>query len=78
MRVINITEAQTHFSKLIDAVISGEEIWIALAEKPVAKLIPICKKPQRRFGVMKGKIKISKDFDASLPGNIRSEFEIYP
>lgn len=75
MRIVNIHEAKTHFSKLIDAVIHGSEILIAMAGKPVAKLGPIRAKPQRKFGVLKGKIKISKDFDAPLSDEILAEFE---
>lgn len=76
MKIINIHEAKTHFSKLVDAVIHGKEIVIALAGKPVAKLVPIRKKPKRRFGAMKGKIKIAKDFDAPLPDEFLAEFEV--
>ena len=66
MRIVNIHDAKTHFSELVDAVIHGNEILIAMAGKPVAKLGPIDKKPLRKFGVLKGKIKISKDFDAAI------------
>lgn len=75
MRIVNMHEAKTHFSKLVDAVIHGKEILIAMAGKPVAKLGPINKKTERRFGVMKGKIKISKDFDAPLSNEILADFE---
>ena len=75
MRIFNIHEAKTHFSKLIDAVIHGHEILIAMAGKPVAKLGPINKKPKRRFGALKGKIKIAKDFDAPLPNEFLNAFE---
>ncbi len=75
MRIVNIHDAKTHFSKLVDAVIHGSEIIIALAGKPVAMLIPISKKTSRRFGVLKGKIKIAKDFDGALPDNFIEEFE---
>ena len=75
MRIVNIHEAKTHFSKLVDAVLHGHEILIAMAGKPVAKLGPISKKPQRKFGVLKGKIKISKDFDAPLPDEFIADFE---
>lgn len=75
MKIVNIHEAKTHFSKLVDAVIHGSEILIAMAGKPVAKLVPILKKPQRKFGVLKGKIKISKDFDAPLSDEILADFE---
>lgn len=73
MRVVNIYEAKTHFSKLVDAVIHGNEILIAMAGKPVAKLGPIGKR--RRLGVLKGKIKIARDFDASLPDELIADFE---
>ncbi len=75
MRIFNIHEAKTHFSKLIDAVLHGHEILIAMAGKPVAKLGPISKKPPIKFGVLKGKIKIAKDFDAPLPDEFLNDFE---
>lgn len=76
MRIVNIHEAKTHFSKLVDSVIHGNEILIAMAGKPVAKLSPIGKKPKRRFGVLKGKVKIAKDFDAPLPEDVLKDFEV--
>ena len=75
MRIVNIHEAKTHFSKLVEAVIQGNEIVIAMAGKPVAKLGPISKKPPRQFGVLKGKIKIAKDFDAPLSADVLEGFE---
>lgn len=75
MRIVNIYEAKTHFSKLINAVMQGNEILIAMAGKPVAKIGPIDKKPERRFGVLKGKIKIAKEFDEALPEDILADFE---
>lgn len=75
MRIVNIHEAKTHFSKLVDSVLHGNEILIAMAGKPVAKLGPIKKKAKRQFGVLKGKIKISKDFDGPLPDEFVAEFE---
>ena len=75
MRIVNIHEAKTHFSKLVDAVIHGNEILIAMAGKPVAKLGPIEKKPKRRAGVLKGKVKISKDFDEPLSDETLADFE---
>lgn len=75
MRTVNIHEAKTHFSKLVNSVLKGQEIVIAMAGRPVAKLGPIEKKPKRKRGVLKGKIKIAKDFDAPLPDDILNEFE---
>ena len=76
MTIINIHQAKTHFSKLVDAVMLGEEIIIAKAGKPAVKLVPIsAPKPQRKPGALKGKIKIAKDFDAPLPDDILDAFE---
>ena len=75
MRVVNIHEAKTHFSKLVDSVKIGNEIVIAMAGKPVARLCPIRKKIKRRLGCLKGKVKISKDFDTELPDEVIEGFE---
>lgn len=75
MNIVNMHEAKTHFSKIIDSVIHGKKIVIAMAGKPVARLVPISDRPERRFGVLKGKIKISKDFDDPLPDDLLQEFE---
>jgi len=72
MRIVDIQEAKRHFSKLVDIVIQGSEILIAIAGKPIAKLEPIGKS-QRRFGVLKGRIKISKDFDVPLTNIFEEE-----
>lgn len=76
MHVVNIHEAKTHFSKLVESAINGEETIIAKSGKPVAKLVPISlEKSKRRLGVLKGKIKIDDDFDAPLPDDTLSLFE---
>jgi len=54
MRTINVHEAKTHFSQLIDAALAGEEIIIARAGKPCIKLVPILESP-RKPGVLKNK-----------------------
>lgn len=74
MHIVNMHEAKTHFSKLVDSVRHGNEIIIAMAGKPVARLCPINKKAKRRLGCLKGKIKISKEFDDPLPDAILEEF----
>lgn len=73
MRIVNIHEAKTHFSKIVDSVIHGNEVIIAMAGKPVAKIGPITSKQERRFGVLKGKIRIARDFDEPLPDDYLSE-----
>ena len=76
MRIINIHDAKTQFSKLIDAVTQGEEIVIARAGKPVAMLVPMpAQKTARKPGAMKGKIKIATDFDSPLPDDLQAAFE---
>jgi prevent-host-death family protein len=65
MKVTNIHEAKTHFSKLVERAAAGEEIVIGKAGKPVARLVPYAAPgpPKRKPGGWKGKIWISPDFD---------------
>jgi prevent-host-death family protein len=75
MRIINIHEAKTHLSRLVEDAMGGEEITIAKAGKPIAKLGPIeAASSPRQFGILKGKIKISADFDSELPKDILDDF----
>ncbi|MES2114250.1 MAG: type II toxin-antitoxin system Phd/YefM family antitoxin [Pseudomonadota bacterium] len=76
MATVNIHEAKTQFSKLIEAVAQGEEIIIAKAGKPAARLVPVdTPPPVRRPGLMKGKLRIADDFDAPLPEELLAAFE---
>lgn len=73
---VNIHEAKTHLSKLLARVREGEEIIIAKAGSPVARLVPVVDRPARRLpGSAKGKVAIAPDFDAPLPEAIMQEFE---
>ena len=66
--VVNIHVAKTNFSRLIERVQAGEEITIARAGKPVARLSAIRERPSRRVpGLDKGKVVIHPDFDDPLP-----------
>ena len=69
MTVFNIHDAKTHFSKLIERVLSGEEVVIARAGKPVARILPFAADDTspRLPGIDKGKVIIKLDFDAPLP-----------
>ena len=68
MTSVNVHEAKTHFSKLLERVAAGEEIVIAKAGKPVARLSPFVEKPLKRpIGMDKGKIVIHDNFDDPLP-----------
>lgn len=76
MKTVNIHEAKTHLSRLIDQACEGKECIIAKAGKPVAKLSPFKPlKAVRRPGYLKGKIKIATDFDAPLPEELLRAFE---
>ena len=76
--MVNIHEAKTNLSSLVSQVEAGEEIVIARAGKPVARLVPVKpkgkKRPDRRPGFLKGKIWIGPDFDAPLPDDILAAF----
>ncbi len=76
MTTVNVHEAKTHFSRLLARVALGEEIIIAKANRPVAKLVPIAEAPvARQPGSAKGEIWIAPDFDAPLPDDIIADFE---
>lgn len=73
---VNIHEAKTHLSRLLERVVAGEEIIISKAGKPMAKLTPISKPQMDRVpGLDKGVIQIPDDFDAPLPEDIIEQFE---
>ena len=74
--MVNIHEAKTGFSKLLKRVALGEEIVIAKAGKPVARLVPFAAPVLvRKPGTAKGMITMSEDFDAPLPEVIQRAFE---
>ena len=76
MKTVNIHEAKTHFSRLVDEAAGGREIVVSKAGKPAARLVPLRKSPvPRRFGVLKGKIRIRADFMLPLPDDIVDLFE---
>lgn len=52
---INATDAKAHFSELLDRAAGGEEIVVARAGKPVARIMPLADPPKRPFGLMKGR-----------------------
>ena len=74
--IVNIHQAKTNLSRLVEEVALGGEIIIAKAGKPVAKLTPLApKKKPIRFDLLKGKVKIARDFNAPLPTEIIRAFE---
>jgi prevent-host-death family protein len=77
MTTINIHAAKTHFSSLLDRVAAGEEIVIAKAGKPVARLSPLASHAgvKRRLGRLAGQAAVPADFDAPLPKDVLDAFE---
>ena len=76
MKTVNIHAAKTHLSRLIDDVERGEEVVIARAGKPVARLVPLAARPrERHLGLLEGRIHIADDFDAPLPEEGLKTFE---
>lgn len=76
MKQVNIYQAKTELSKLIEEVISGGEVIIARNGTPLARLIPYVQQAKkRRFGILKGRIRVDEDFDAELPEDILKDFE---
>jgi prevent-host-death family protein len=75
VRSINIHEAKTQLSRLVDDVSAGEEIIIAKAGKPLARLVPFRGRAKRRLGRMAGQFSVPEDFDAPLPPELIAEFE---
>ena len=73
---VNIYDAKTNLSKLVDRAAAGEEIVIAKAGKPKAKLVPYRAGRKRRFGQnLLGITYIADDFDAPLPPELQKYFE---
>jgi prevent-host-death family protein len=75
MAEVNVHEAKTHLSRLLLRVAGGEEIVIARAGKPVARLVPIEPKPQRVIGQDDGLFEVPDDFDAPLPNEVLALFQ---
>lgn len=67
MPTVNILEAKSNLSRLVDAVESGAQAEIVIARngKPAARLVPLAKAPTgKRIGLLKGKFKVPEDLDA--------------
>lgn len=76
MHTVNIHEAKTHLSRLLEQVASGDEIIIAKAGKAIARLVPLDAAPKKRqLGLLKGKLNVPDDFDAPLLDNDLALFE---
>ena len=68
---VNIHQAKTHLSRLLERVLLGEEVIIAKAGKPVARLVPVGAGPKTRIlGSAKGEFTVPDDFNDPLPKEI--------
>jgi prevent-host-death family protein len=77
METVNIHEAKTHLSRLMERVAKGESFIIAKAGKPIGKLVPLdeAETPKkRRIGFMKGEIVVPEDFDTMMADEIEEMF----
>jgi prevent-host-death family protein len=76
---VNIHEAKTHLSRLLARVAAGEEVILARAGKPIARLVPFRKlKGERPLGIDKGRYEVPDNFDAGLPEDLLAAFEGEP
>jgi len=73
---VNAHEAKTHLLRLLARVEGEEEVVIARAGRPIARLVPISERPDRRMlGTGRGTMAIAPDFEAPLPESVLREFE---
>lgn len=73
--VINIHEAKTNLSRIVEEVAAGAEVVIAKAGKPMARLVPLAAAPRsKKLGLLKGRIKVPDDFNVPLPDEVLDQF----
>ena len=73
-KVLNLYEAKSQLSSLVEEAASGTEIIIAKSGVPRARLVPVKSSARRRPGGSKGRIRIAADFDAPLPATVLAAF----
>jgi prevent-host-death family protein len=77
MKTVNLHAAKTHLSRLVDEAVAGHEVVIAKSGKPMVRLVPVTTRTRRTgFGTLRGKIRISEDFDAPLPEGMLRAFGV--
>lgn len=76
MTTVNIHEAKTHLSRYVERAAAGEEIIIARAGKPIARLAPLASKelPPRTLGLLAEKFEVPANFDEPLPDDVLDLF----
>ncbi len=75
MQTVNLYEAKTQLSRLVDRAAAGEEIVIAKGGRPLARLVPIARRTSPRpLGLFRGRVRVADDFDAPLPDAVAEAF----
>ena len=76
VKTVNLYEAKTRLSELVERAAGGAEVVIAKAGVPKARLVPLAgKAPPRKPGAWKGRVVMTPDFDAPLPEDVLAAFE---
>lgn len=76
METVNIYDAKTRLSQLVDKAAAGEDVVVSRNGKPLARITRLDAPKRRiRFGVLKGKLTVPEDFDAPLPVEVLAGFE---
>jgi len=76
VETVNIYDAKTRLSQLVDKAAGGEDVVVSRNGKPLARITRLAAPKRRiRFGLLKGKLRIPEDFDAPLPADVLAEFQ---
>jgi prevent-host-death family protein len=75
MDSFNVHEAKTHFSRILARVQAGEEVIIAKAGQPIARIVPVRTTAPRQPDTEQGRLTVAEDFDAPLPDDLLQAFE---
>lgn len=75
METVNIYDAKTRLSQLVDRAAAGEDIVVSRNGKPLVRITRLAaSKRTVKFGVLRGKVKVAKDFDTALPPDVLADF----
>lgn len=76
METVNIYDAKTRLSQLVDKAAAGEDVVVSRNGKPIVRITRLQEARRRvRFGLLKGKVKIAEDFDSPMPDDVIAAFE---
>ena len=77
MKSVNIYEAKTQFSQLVDRAAAGEDVVVSRNGRPIVRITRLldAEKHRIKFGVLKGKVQVATNFDAPLPADVLADFQ---